>query len=274
MTFYGYDVNRLPRARRWRASYRRLFASCVRVLCEGSHMAAELRALGCPPEKVRVHHLGVDLQRIEFRPRIWSSEGPLRVLIAAGFREKKGIPYAIAALGRLRRELPLEVTVIGDANGEARNRAEKRRILASIAASGLGDAVRMLGYQPQSVLMEEAYRHHVFLSPSVTASDGDTEGGAPVAILEMAASGMPVVSTTHCDIPEVLPGEVHHLLAPERDVDALAARLRSLAAARSGWPELAVRARAHVEAEYDADTQGRRLAAVYEEVLEDVAASR
>src|SRR5690606_39794503 len=61
-----------------------------------------------------------------------------------------------------------------------------------------------LGYQPWRALMDAAYRHHVFLSPSITASDGDTEGGAPVGLIEMAATGMPVISSRHADIPEVI----------------------------------------------------------------------
>ncbi len=71
-----------------------------------------------------------------------------------------------------------------------------------------------MGYQPHSTLFAEAYRHHIFLSPSVTASTGDTEGGAPVSLIEMAATGMLIVSTTHCDIPEVIKHGVTGLLAP------------------------------------------------------------
>ena len=112
---------------------------------------------------------------------------PLRVLIAGSFREKKGIPYALEALGRLQQEIPLEITIIGDAS--ERGEAEKLQILDTIKTHNLWPKTRMLGYQPHAILLEEAYRHHIFLSPSVTASDGDTEGGLPVSIIEMAATG-------------------------------------------------------------------------------------
>jgi len=75
----------------------------------------------------------------------------------------------------------------------------------------------MLGFQPHAILFEEAYKNHIFLSPSVTALDGDTEGGAPVTIIEMAATGMPIISTKHCDIPEVIKDGVTGFLANERD---------------------------------------------------------
>ena len=63
VTFYGYDVNCLPRSPRWRRRYLRLFRDADLVLCEGAHMAACIRDLGCPADRVRVHHLGVDGRR-------------------------------------------------------------------------------------------------------------------------------------------------------------------------------------------------------------------
>ena len=100
--------------------------------------------------------------------------------------------------------------------------------MAMIEKYNLRSKVRLLGYQPFSVMLEEAYGHHIFLSPSVTASDGDTEGGAPVGIIEMTASGMPVISTTHCDIPEVIQNGVTGLLAEERDVEGLIDNVRAV----------------------------------------------
>ena len=216
VTFYGYDVNYLPlSAPVWRERYEELFESVDQVLCEGSHMARCIVALGCPEGKVTVHHLGIDLACIPYRPRMWDPSTPLRVLIAGSFREKKGIPYALEALGNLHQRCTLEITVIGDASAAAvGSQEEKQKILDVIARQGMEGYTRLIGFQPHHRLLEEAYVHHIFVSPSVTAVNGDTEGGVPVSIIEMAASGMPVVSTTHCDIPEVLQGGMMSLLAP------------------------------------------------------------
>ena len=114
--------------------------------------------------------------------------------------------------------------------------------------------------------MEEARRHHVFLSPSVTASDGDTEGGAPVSLIEMSASGMMIVSTTHCDIPGVILDGKTGLLAPERDVDGLVERLQWIVAHPEQWMEMQRAGRAHIEAEFDARRQGERLGEIYRDL--------
>ena len=269
VTFYGLDVNLLPtQDPAWIERYGEVFGSAAAVLCEGPHMARRVTGLGCPPQKVHVHHLGVEVRGIPFSPRTLDAGAPLRVLVAASFLEKKGIPDAIRAVSRAARQVPIELTIAGDAIRSARSQAEKGRIEAALAGSGLGSRVRLLGLLPRGRLREEARSHHIFLAPSVTASDGDTEGGAPVTILEMMASGMPVVATTHCDIPELLGADLAGLLAPEHDIDALARSLLLLARAPERWPELGCAARARVEADFDVVTQGYRLGALYRDLLE------
>ena len=265
VTFYGQDVSRLPRSRpKWRDRYRQLFNDpATRILCEGRAMAEALVQLECPPEKIAIHHLGVEVGKIRYQPRQWHPGEPLRVLIAASFREKKGIPYAIAALGRLRREVQVELTLIGDAEPTAASHREKQRILAAIESAGLHDSTRLLGYQPYLVFQDELYRNHLFMATSVTAADGDTEGGAPVALVDVMASGMPIVSSRHCDIPEIVQHGVTGWLAEERDVDAILTCLRRWLDTPARWEPLLEAGRRHMEREYDAVRQGERLAALY-----------
>lgn len=278
VTFYGNDVTSYPRQdEKWVRRYRELFDHVEAILCEGPHMAQSVVDLGCPPQKVYVHHLGVPVADIRFEERNRKPGDPLRVLIAASFREKKGIPYAMEALGRLQEEMPIEVTVIGGvaevpligpfSKSVSGSEAEKQRIMEAVKQWDLADSVRFLGYQPHEVLMAEAYDHHIFLQPSVTAANGDGEGGAPVTLIEMSAAGMPIVSTRHCDIPSVVKHEESGLLAPERDPDALVEHLRWLAENPDRWGDMGRAGRAHVEAEYNAPIQGERLAERYREIL-------
>lgn len=268
VTFYGYDVNGLPTGHPvWRRRYRDLFNEVDRVLCEGSHMARCIVELGCPEDKVKVQHLGIAVDQIPLRPRSWAPGEPLRVLIAASFVEKKGIPYAIEALGRLARDVPLSLTLIGDAGRKPGSQAEKRRILAALERTGLRPRTRLLGYQPHAALLREAYAHHVFLQTSVTASDGDTEGGAPVSIVEMMATGMPVISTRHCDIPELVGPELEEWLSPERDAGAVENNLRRLLGQAKDWGRFAALGRERVAREYDRPRQGARLLGHYQELL-------
>jgi colanic acid/amylovoran biosynthesis glycosyltransferase len=268
VTFYGYDMSFLPRQPFWRDRLVELFGKVNLVLCEGPHMARCIVGLGCPEHKMRVHHLGVRLDRLPFRPRQWRPGERLRVLIAATFAEKKGIPYALEALGQLRGHADLDITIIGDAQDNVESRAEKAKIFAAVGKYGLSRQVRMLGYQPHANMIREAYEHHLFLAPSVTSGDGGTEGGAPVSLMEMAATGMFVVSSRHSDIPEVILDGRTGFLAAERDVDGLVDCLLRAVKQPQTWGEFLNRGRAHIESEFNAIAQGERLADIYESVAE------
>lgn len=270
VTFYGVDMSALPRAdRRWRARYKKMFGMVDQVLCEGPHMAKEVHRLGCPQEKLRVHHLGVDLDLLPFRPRQWRTSDPLRILVAASFREKKGIPLAIAAVARLAERFPVQLTIVGNAGSNPKSIAEKKKIHQAVQDNGVGSITRFLGYLPFPELLQEAYRNHVFLAPSLTASDGDSEGGAPVTLIEMAATGMPVVSTRHADIPEVIIDRAGGLLANEDDVAGLFENLFWLVSNPEKWEPMAEFARRHVELEFDAKRQGERLSERYQQALKN-----
>jgi colanic acid/amylovoran biosynthesis glycosyltransferase len=267
VTFYGYDVSLLPtRDPEWLERYGEMFSQADVFLCEGSHMARCVEELGCPAHKVRVHHLGVNVSQFQFSPRQWRTGETLRVLIAASFREKKGIPIAIRALGIIARDVEVELTIIGDAALLPEQQEEKKKILNALESAGLADRTRLLGYKSHDVMLSESMAHHIFLQPSITAVDGDTEGGAPVAIIEMLATGMPVVATTHCDIPEVVGPAFAHLLAPERDVEQLAECIRLLLSKPASWEALLKNGREHIEREYNLETQVARLAKIYEEL--------
>jgi colanic acid/amylovoran biosynthesis glycosyltransferase len=267
VTFYGFDLTFMPVDQPvWKKRYAELFDHIDLALFEGPHMAQAAVDLGCPEAKTKVHHLGVDLERLPFQPREWSPGEPLRVLIAGTFKEKKGMPYGLEALSRARDFVEIEVTVIGDAVDKERSRAEKRRIHEIVEREGMDERVTFMGYQPYDELIRQGLEHHVFLSPSVHAASGDTEGGAPVSIIEMLATGMMIVSTDHCDIPNVVRDGEWGLLAPERDVDALVEHLRWFTEHPDEWSNMARKGRDWVEAEFDARKQGERLGQIYREV--------
>jgi len=272
VSFYGRDVSQLPRKRPlWCKRYRALFASADRILSMGDHMTRCLLELGCPPEKLTVHHLGVHVEEFRFVPRNWQPDPgrPLRVLMAAMFREKKGLHYGITALGiAAGRGVPLEATVIGAATAGDDDQEEKRRIERAVEASGLGKKIRFPGVRPYAELMRQAYAHDLFMSPSVTAADGDTEGGVALPVIEMSATGMPVVATRHADTPGVITHGESGLLAEERDAGGLADQIVRLYEHPEEWRPMVLAARRHVEAEFNALEQGRRLAAIYRAVAE------
>ena len=101
----------------------------------------------------------------------------------------------------------------------------------------------------------------------MTASDGDTEGGAPVALIEAMAMGVPVVSSVHADIPEVVPQEKCGLLFAEKDADGLAEGLDVLLNSTKKREDMGRAGRTHVEVQHCLTTQAEKLEKVYDRAV-------
>jgi colanic acid/amylovoran biosynthesis glycosyltransferase len=260
-TFYGFDMSILPRRPLWRKHYRRLFAKGDLFLVEGNHMKQELVQLGCPPGKIRLLHIAVDMSKLSYNERRLG-QGEKTVLLFCGrFTEKKGLIYALEAVHKVCRDLPnIEFRIIGGGRQE-------KQIRQFITQNELESFVVLLGYQPYSVFAQELQKAHIFIQPSVTARSGDTEGGAPTTLIEAQATGLPVLASHHADIPEVvLDGQSGYLVA-ERDVDALAEKLHYLVTHPKVWAEMGRAGREHTEQNYNIETEIHKLESVYDMLL-------
>ena len=259
-TFYGFDLTAPLRNPEFEPRYRELFAGGELFLCEGPAMAAHLGRLGCPEEKVRIVKIGLDLDQFPFEPR--PRRTPMVILQTGRFVEKKGVDLSIRAFAQAGGALgDSELWLIGDGP----LRPELERLAGELGVSG---RVRFMGSVSHEEYRQAVARADLGIQPSRTAPDGDTEGGAPTVILEMQAAGIPVVATTHADIPAVVPDE--ELLAPEEDVPALAAVLERAAAMDDAeWRQRAERGRALVEDEHDARKVARSLESIYGRAVDE-----
>jgi colanic acid/amylovoran biosynthesis glycosyltransferase len=230
-------------------------------------MKKTLVELGCAESKVLVQRLGVDLEKIPFIPRKLESERKIKILMASTFRDKKGITYGLEAFSKIASSYRnVELTLIGDAGRSQREVAYKKEIMRVIDTNNLHDKINYLGFLPYPEFIEESKKHDIFLAPSMRGSDGETEGGAPVTLIEMSAFGMPIVSTLHCDIPEVILDGKSGYLVPEKDADALADRLEYLITHPEQWEKMGQTGRQHIEQEYDARKQALKLEKIYTEL--------
>jgi colanic acid/amylovoran biosynthesis glycosyltransferase len=130
---------------------------------------------------------------------------------------------------------------------------------------GIEDIVRRHGFLPFSSLVELAMRSHVFVAPSVTATDGDSEG-TPFVLQQMMATGMPVIATEHSDIPFLL-GDLSRTLVPERDAPAIADRIQRFWEEPSSLVSEGEQARRRMQEHFEIRQCATRLANVYDEVL-------
>ncbi|MBU0579962.1 MAG: glycosyltransferase, partial [Candidatus Margulisbacteria bacterium] len=194
-------------------------------------------------------HIGINPDKLPFKIRKAPSHNEnIIFLMCANFVEKKGIPYAIKAFSEVYKKYKdIELRIIGD--GKMRKKLE-----SLIDKLKLNSKVKLLGYQPHSEFVKEAMNAHIFLAPSITAQNGDTEGGAPTVLIEAQAMGMPVIATRHADIPEVVINEKTGLLSKERDVVGLADNMIALIEEPSLLKEFGEAGREHIRSNYNIKT--------------------
>ena len=245
-TFYGEDVSRLANESLWKDRYRELFKKGDLFLVEGHFMRNRLAEIGCPPEKIALQRIAIMCEKYPFRSRLPKKRNePIRVFFCASFREKKGMKYALAAVRRAHEESP---NILFRVAGDGYLRPEIEKI---IDEQRMGDYTKLLGFLSHDRAIREMNACDIFIHPSVTTADGDSEGGAPTTILEAQACGMPVLSTYHADIPNIVKEGESALLSPEKDVDSLYVNLMKLITEQDRWAAMGIAGREFIEKYHD-----------------------
>jgi len=156
----------------------------------------EMVDLGCKPEKIIVHYGGIDVNKFRFRKKPPDGE-KVKILMCGRFVEKKGFEYGIRAFAKLgKTHKNVALTLIGD--GKLRKKME-----SLVDSLNLSDSVQFLGMLPHEEVQRQMEASDIFLSPNLAARNGDREG-IPNTIKEAMATGLPVVSTYHAGIPELV----------------------------------------------------------------------
>ena len=92
----------------------------------------------------------------------------------------------------------------------------------------LEEHVEFKGEKPQNEIIELLNFATVFVHHSITAPNGDQEG-IPNAIVEAMAMEMPILSTYHSGIPELVEHTVNGLLCKEKDIEQFCNQMLEIA---------------------------------------------
>ena len=260
-SFYGADMSSAPKVLMWQHRYEKLFKVGSAFIVEGIEMKKKLIQLGCAKEKIFIVPITVPLKQIDgFKRKNYNITKTCKILMVANFYEKKGYATAMKVFEYLKNQnFPFTVGIVGDGP----------------MAEFISDSLKKLNTQ-NSILYgklknTEIYKlsesYDIFFHPSETASDGDTEGGAPTVILEMQYIGLPIVSTNHRDIPNIIPKE-NHYLSDEKDAEGLGKTIINLFKNQDEWPEIGRRGRDFVLSQHSPHILNSKLQIVYEFCLE------
>lgn len=258
VNFYGLDVYQHTKSPFYRWQLRQLFKKGDLFLVCSAKMKKDLIKLGAPEEKTSVHYGGADLKKIKFSYPSINNE--IVFLMCGRFVEKKGFKYGIKAfLQSCKKIKNIKLKIIGKGSLED----ELRKI---VSKNDYGNRVEFFGALKHDEYLKEIEKAQVFMSPSITAKNGDQEG-LPTVLIESAAIGRPLIATNYSGIPEIVHHEKNGLLVEEKNIEELSKAIDNMVENTNNWKEYAEYGRKLVEEKFNLIRQTEVLESYYKELL-------
>lgn len=262
--FHGYDLFRLLPSNFWEGQYHSLFDTAARLIGVSNHICDKLKNVGAPAEKIQLLHGGVRVGRFPFIPPRPRFDGRTVQCLHVGRLMGKKAPLALVhafsyALGHIGAQVELRLKIAGDG-------PLMPALTDLIATLGMGSKVQCLGSVSHERVVELMQESHLYTQHCKTAKNGDQEGQG-ITFVEASATGLPIVTTRHNGIPDVVDHGHTGFLVPEGDTQAMGERIAYLATHPDEWPAFSEAGRQRVEERFDLSTQTKKLISIYENVL-------
>jgi len=224
--FHGYDAHRKDITSSYKHLYRQMFGQASAIVVVSSKMNKQLIELGAPPEKIYYNVYGVETDRFKATD---PGKNPPRFLAVGRFVDKKAPYLTILAFKELLNHFSsARLVMVGDGPllETCTQISKALNIRNSIEFTG------PLKHDKVAMLMQKS---RAFVQHSVTSGSGDSEG-TPVSLLEACASGLPIISTRHAGIKDIIIENEFGFLVDESDIQQMAKHMITLAQ----QPELAL----------------------------------
>lgn len=256
-SFYGGDVTAFVEKTN-KKIYDALFENGDLFLPLCDDFKKRLIELGAPENKTITQHIGIDMDNFNLFKK--DAKKIVQILDISRFVEKKGHIYLIRALSEvIKKNKNFNCTFVG--GGDLRE--ECKNIASSLGLQSFVKFVDTVNPDDLPILYKNS---DIFVLPSITSKNGDTEG-TPSVIIEAQASGLPVVSTYHAGIPEIVVDKKSGFLVNEKDVTSLANCILELIEDSNLRKKMGEFGRKHALEEFDRNKQVKKLIRLYESVL-------
>ncbi|RXP52921.1 glycosyltransferase [Lutibacter sp. HS1-25] len=211
--FHGYDAS-IHRVLKAHHNFKEVFDYSSYVIAVSKKMETQLLSIGCPNQKLIYNVYGPQPEFFEVIPQFSKKQ-----LIAIGrFTDKKAPYYTILAFKEVVKKIP-DAQLIMAGDGLLFDVCKNL-----VAFYNLQNNIKLVG-----VITPEKFRAYLtesmaFVQHSITPLSGDMEG-TPLAILESSAAGLPVISTNHAGIPDVIIDNETGFLVTEHDVEGMTLKM-------------------------------------------------
>ena len=237
--FHGYDAT-ITKVISKNDYYKTLFKIAKSVISVSKVMTKDLINIGCPESKIVQNTYGPS----PIFHKVARSKKVKKQFIAIGrFTDKKAPYFTILAFHQVLKKHPDAKLVFGG-DGVLLNTC-----INLVRHLKIENAVSFEGIISQDIYAKYLSESIAFVQHSMTAENGDKEG-TPVAILEASGAGLPVVSTFHAGIPDVVLHEETGLLSNEGDVNMMAEQMLYIIENQDKANEMGFNGKAHIENNY------------------------
>lgn len=204
--FHGFDAT-VREVLKEHNNYRGVFRYASKVIAVSRAMVNQLLNIGCPRDKVFYNANAAQSEFYDIQPSFKNEQ----FVFVGRFTNKKAPYYAILSFKNVLKKYPkAKLFMCGD--GPLLEMCENL-----VRHYKLENNVIFLGVISSNELRKLFSESLGYLQHSITASNGDMEG-MPISVLEASAAGLPVVSTYHAGISDVIEHGVTGLLSEEHDV--------------------------------------------------------
>ena len=215
---------------------------------------------------IKVVPMGVDLK--EFHPGNYNEkfkasfgEKNLLLLGVGRLAEKKGFKYLIEAMPLILQEIPsAKLVIIGFG-------PQKARLENQIQQLELASSISLIGGKTGKELQDWFASADIFIGPSIITADGDTEGQG-VVFLEAMASGTAVIASDVGGIKDAVRDNISGLLVPEKNPQAIAEKVLTLAKNNQLKEKLIQNALELVRSDYSGEQSSQKFLTLYTQCLE------
>lgn len=254
--FHGYDASLGYILEQYKIAYKDMFSYASAVFVVSKVMQIKIEALGCPPEKIYYTPYGPHDKFLDIQPTLEK-----KAFISVGrFVDKKAHYYTILAFKEVLKAHPdAKLVIAGDGVllNTCTNLVRNLKIEHAVSLPGVITQQKFLNH----LKVVRAYVQH-----SITALDGDMEG-MPVSIIEASAAGVPVISTRHAGIPDVIIDKKTGLLVDEHDVEGMSKQMLKVLENKVYAQELGERGKSFIAENFSLQKHLRAISQVIKDSL-------
>jgi colanic acid/amylovoran biosynthesis glycosyltransferase len=255
--FHGYDAHHKPTVTTFQSDYQKMFESAKSIIVVSAYMHQRLIDIGASKEKIYLNYYGIDVS--SFEPCNAEKNPPYFTCIGR-FVDKKAPYLVILAFVQVISRYPeSRLFFIGDGIllESCKNLAE---------SLGLKDKVIFMGVKSPDAVRQQLTKSRAFVLHSLETTEGDSEG-TPNVVIEAMASGLPIISTRHAGIMDIVAEGECGFLVKEKDIEGMANNMIKFLSLPSLASEMGGNGRKFVEEKLSMEKSIRNL---YQIILKSV----